>query len=397
MPHASTPLTRRRWLQRAGALGGLPLVFQVPGASLALAAAAPHPDAVRAERRLVVVMLRGALDGLAAVPALGDPAWPGVRPPNPQEAASLPLDGFFGLHPALGGLHRWYGEGRLLVAHAVATSYRERSHFDAQQLLESGGLRPFERSTGWLGRALQASNRGAVAMTPGLPVALRGAEGASSWAPTRIQAADDDLLDRLGRVMADDPALAATYERARAQQQGGLAEASRREGGAGFIDLARQAGRFLEAPNGPAVAWLESSGWDTHAGQAARLARLLPTLDGGLAALREALGARWATTTVVVHTEFGRAVSLNGSGGTDHGTAGVAFVAGGEVQGGRVRTDWPGLAPRDRLDGRDLRPTQDLRGLLKAVAARQFGLDGARLDGEVLPGGSAPWSDLWTA
>lgn len=402
MSSSPTLSTRRQWLLRASAWGGISLMLQAPGARLALAAGPSQdkrpPPAAPADRRLVVVMLRGALDGLAAVPALGDPAWASLRPALAGQPPALPLDGFFGLHPALVHLHRWYGEGRLLVAHAVATPYRERSHFDAQQLLESGSLRPFERSSGWLGRALQATHRAGVALTPGLPVALRGADGASSWAPTQLQPVDDDLLDRLSRVMAPDALLSAPFQRAREQRGGAMGDGSGSgQRGAGFVDLARQAGRFLATAGGPEVAWLESDGWDTHAGQGPRLARLLPTLDQGLGALREALGERWATTTVLVHTEFGRSVALNGSGGTDHGTGGAAFIAGGTVQGGRVRTDWPGLSPRERLEGRDLQPTQDLRGLLKALSAWQFGLDAERVDREVMPSGSPMWSGLWSA
>jgi uncharacterized protein (DUF1501 family) len=392
--------SRRRWLQAAGALAGAGGLLGWPGAHLALAAGAAPADPARADRRLVVVMLRGALDGLAVVPPVGDPGWAALRPPASATAgeasAPLPLDTMFALHPALPTLHRWYGEGQLLVAHATATPYRERSHFDAQQLLESGGARAFERDTGWLARALQASGGQAVAMTSSLPVGLRGATGATSWAPTRARDADDDLLERMGRVLAGDPALGAAFEQAREQRRGTMADAGAERAG-GFAALARQAGRFLAADRGPAVAWLESSGWDTHTAQAPRLARLLPALDQGLGALREALGSRWTRTTVVIVTEFGRSAAMNGSGGTDHGTAGVAWLAGGAVHGGRVRTDWPGLGPRDLLDGRDLRPTQDLRGLFKAVVERQFGLGQAAIEREVLPGAPPAWEGLWTA
>jgi uncharacterized protein (DUF1501 family) len=395
--NSTTSSARRHWLRQATGLAGGGWLMSAPGARLLLAAPAATPAASR-EQRLVVVLLRGALDGLAAVPVPGDPAWSGLRPAA-GAAAPLTLDGPFALHPALATLHRWYGEGSLLVAHAVATPYRERSHFDAQQLLESGGTRPFEHGTGWLGRALQAAGRDAVALTPSLPVALRGAAGASSWAPTRLHGADEDLLDRVSRLLADEPALGAAFERARAQRGGAMAEALSAAGarGAGFADLARQAGRFLAADDGPPVAWLESAGWDTHAAQAPRLVRLLPALDQGLAALRESLGSRWAHTVVLVTTEFGRSAALNGSGGTDHGTAGVAFVAGGPVRGGRVRADWPGLGRADLLDGRDLRPTQDLRGLFKAAVQRQLGLQAPTVDRDVLPGAPAAWSDLWRA
>lgn len=399
MDPSRDPIPRRRWLRAAGAWVGGGWLLAAPGARLALAARPGPGDLRPAERRLVVVLLRGALDGLAAVPPVGDPAWAALRPVGaaPPAPAALPLDALFALHPALPTLHRWYAEGHLLVAHAVATPYRERSHFDAQQLLESGGMRPFERDTGWLGRALQASGGQAVAMTSSLPLALRGAVGAASWAPTRARATDDDLLERVGRLLAEDEALGPAFERAREQRRGTMSEPTVDRGGAGFVDLARQAGRFLAVNGGPPVAWLEASGWDTHTAQQARLARLLPSLDQGLGALRDALGERWPHTTVLVVTEFGRSAAMNGSGGTDHGTGGVAWLAGGAVRGGRVLTDWPGLAPRDLLDGRDLRPTQDLRGLFKAVLERQFELQPGALDAHVLPGAPRAWSGLWTA
>ncbi len=359
------------------------------GTRLAVAAAPTRDDS-----RLVVVLLRGALDGLAAVPAVGDPAWAALRPSAVDATPPLPLDGLFALHPQLTTLHRWFGEGRLLVVHAVASPYRERSHFDAQQLLESGGQRPFELQTGWLGRALQASEARGVALGPALPLALRGAAGASSWAPSRAAAADDELLARVMRLYEHDAELAPVLRQALDQRGGAMAPAG---GGAGFVALATQAGRFLAAPDGPGVAWLDSSGWDTHTQQAPRLARLLGGLDQGLAALRSALGERWATTTVLVMTEFGRSAWLNGSQGSDHGTGAAAFLAGGAVAGGRVLADWPGLARAQLHEGRDLRPTIDLRALIKPVLQRHLPLATARLDADVLPGAPRALPDLWRA
>lgn len=392
---ANDRLNRRAALQwLAAGLGASALP-----ARLALAASSSDAQSPR----LVIVMLRGALDGLAAVPALGDPAWATLRgqeAPSPNAAEPRPLDAMFALHPALATLHGWWAERQLLVLHAIASPYRERSHFDAQQLLESGGERPFALSSGWLGRALQAAGQPAVALSPALPVALRGAEQASTWTPSRRGGSDEDLLARVSRLYGSDAALASAWSKALTQQ--GLAReagmAGTNEGGNGFTALARQAGVFLCAERGARVAWLESSGWDTHTQQAGRLQRLLGGLDEGLAALREALGAHWAQTTVLVMTEFGRSAVLNGTGGSDHGTGGVAFLAGGAVAGGRVLSDWPGLAPAQLLEGRDLRPTQDIRAVIGALLQRQFGLSQAQLRASVLPG--APASErlaLWRA
>lgn len=397
--------TRR---QALAGLGGIALPWLSAGCwpSLGLAGTG-KPESPR----LAVVMLRGALDGLAAVPAIGDPAWLSLRG-ELSPAGALPLDRMFALHPALPTLGSWYAEGHLLVLHAVASPYRERSHFDAQQQLESGGERPFALTTGWLGRALQhagqhtaqgaaqSSANSAVALQAALPVALRGAEQASTWTPERSHGPDsEDLLSRVPALYAQDPALRAAWAQAMAQRgrqaMAEHADASGPQGRAGFVALARQAGQFLAAEHGPRVAWLESTGWDTHQQQGARLQRLLTELDQGLGALRTALGTHWARSQVLVMTEFGRSAKPNGTGGTDHGTGGIAWLAGGSVAGGRVWCDWPGLAPTQLLDGRDLRPTLDIRALQVAVLQRHFGLGRTALAQHVLPGAPQALDGLW--
>lgn len=378
-----------RWLGGGAMAGVLParMVLAAPDNS---STAADHP-------RLVFVMLRGALDGLAAVPATGDPAWSALRPategPGGSTAApaGLPLTELFSLHPALGELHRWYNQGQLLVLHAVGSPYRERSHFDAQQMLESGGERPFALATGWLGRALQASRQRGVALTSAMPLVLRGAETASTWTPARSPGSRDDLMARVAELYRDDAVLRQAFAQSLAQQ--GMAAPVPSDNS--MVALARQAGSFLAAAEGPRVAWLETDGWDTHTQQAGRLGRQLAGLDSGLAALRDALGTAWVRTTVVVVTEFGRSAAFNGSGGTDHGTGGVAFVAGGAVAGGRVLADWPGLGPAQLLDGRDLRPTLDLRSVLASVVQRQFGLTHGEVSASVLPGATMLRQPLW--
>jgi len=389
------PVSRRDSLRWFGAAATTLAASALP-ATLAFAAAAS--GATADGNRLVVVLLRGALDGLAAVPAVGDPAWADLRG-HADTAATLAtpllLDGTFAMHPALGHLHHWYTEKNLLVVHATASAYRERSHFDAQQLLESGGDRPFAFQTGWLGRALQSSNQNAMAMTAAMPLALRGADAASTWTPERRGGHDTDLMARVAQMYSDDAALHTAFAQAMGQQDLAMGAEKGAQGSAGFSQLARQAGVFLSAPKGPRVAWLEAGGWDTHTQQGPRLQRLLTALDEGLGALRAALGSHWAKTTVLVMTEFGRSARLNGTGGTDHGTGGVAFVAGGAVAGGRVQADWPGLASANLLDGRDLRPTLDLRSLIAPALQRQFGLSSAQLQDQVFPGMTARPLQLW--
>ena len=378
---------RRQWLLGAAALAS-PI-------SLALAATAPNarPD----DARFVFVLLRGGLDGLAAVPAIGDPDFDATRGPLANFGAPpLALDGTpFALHPALSSMHSLYRSGELAVVHAVGLAYRERSHFDAQQVLESGGSQPYQLTTGWLGRALAAhGNRAGLALTTAVPLVLRGSERIDTWAPSALPEPSPDLVARLELLYAGDAALGEALARAKAlRQQPGMNEGPGNAGGrAAAVALARKAAEVIAAAQGPRVAVLEMGGWDTHANQAApagALANNLRTLDAALAALRESLGAAWSRTVVVVATEFGREVAVNGTQGSDHGSGGAAFVLGGAVHGGRVLTDWPGLARAQRYEGRDLRVTTDLRSVLKGVLGEHLRLPNAVIERTVFPASAA--------
>lgn len=381
---------KRRQLARALLAG-----TAAPWSALSLAGFTDAGDA-----RLVLVILRGGLDGLAAVPVPGDPQFAGARGPlAPGIGEALPLTGPFALHPALGTLHALYGEQQLAVVHATGLPYRERSHFDAQQVLESGGQRPHELTTGWLARALSATGRKGLAVQTAVPLVLRGSAEVDTWAPSVLPDPSSDLVARVERLYARDTALARALARARQLRDGaGMPERDAGSAGGGArgqaVLLARRAGEFLLRPGGPQVAVLELGGWDSHANQAApqgALANNLKLLDASIATLREALSDStnaWSRTVVVVVTEFGREVAVNGTMGTDHGTGGAAFVLGGAVRGGRVITDWPGLAPKERFEGRDLRITTDLRAVLKGVLHDHLRVARATLDTTVLPGSS---------
>ena len=398
--------TRRSLLAGALGAGALGLTSRL---SVAGMAAAPN------ENRFVFVILRGGLDGLAAVPAVGDAGFAAARGAlAPPAGTALTLDPTFALHPSLTQLHAMYGRGELAVVHATGLSYRERSHFDAQQVLESGGTRPFEIGTGWLGRALASNGtRGtrSIALSTTVPLVLRGPGVVDTWAPTvgKGGAVDPaaDLVARLERLYANDPALATALNRARALHLDDAMPADPAQAGemamndaagptrrGNFTVLAQRAADFLTQPGGPQAAVLEMSGWDTHANQAnpnGPLANGLRQLDTGLAALRDGLvaGGAWGRTVIVVATEFGRQVAINGTLGTDHGSGGAAFVLGGAVRGGRVIADWPGLAARDRFEGRDLRTTTDLRGVLRGVLADHLHVASRALNTEVFPGSEA--------
>ncbi|MXP64908.1 DUF1501 domain-containing protein [Roseomonas sp. M0104] len=360
---------------RRGLLLGLTATAATAQARLAFAGAA---SAGAEESRLVVIILRGAMDGLAALAPYGDPAYREVRgglalPEPGQEGGLLDCGGFFGLNPQLSTLHRFFLEGTLLPIHAVAGPYRNRSHFEAQDLLESGAAERL--GSGWLNRALA----GLPAPPPGkpeaglavgfdLPLLMRGPQHVGMWAPPRPVRPAPDLYARMADLLHADPLLGpAVADGMRARGYAATVLGEERGARNGFVALASAAGKLLAAPAGPRVAAMELGGWDTHADQSRRLGPVLGQLDAGIGAMQDQLGAAWSKTAVLVMTEFGRTVRINGANGTDHGTGGVAFLLGGAVAGGRVLADWPGLAEGQLFEKRDLQPTRDLRAIAKAL------------------------------
>lgn len=369
-------LDRRRFLAGTGSAG---LLFAAPRVLFAQAAT---------ERRFVFVIQRGAADGLNTVVPYADPAYASLRGAlaiDPAEASRL--DGSFALHPGLAGFAKLYAAGEALFVHAVASAYRDRSHFDGQNVLESGGSAPYQLKDGWVNRLvglLPKHGKEAIAFAPTVPLALRGKAEVTSYAPSALPAASEDLLMRVQQLYAADPQLhglwsAAMDARGMAGAQG---EGAGRQQPA---ELGRMAANFLARPSGPRIAMIETNGWDTHSAQNPRLAAQLRGLDALITSLREGLGEAWQQTVVLVATEFGRTVAANGTGGTDHGTASAALLAGGAVQGGKVLADWPGLTASALYEGRDLRPTLALDALIAAVAADAFALDRERAARTLFP------------
>ncbi len=366
--------------------------------------------------RLVVIVLRGALDGLSAVGPVGDPDYVGLhgsialstKAANP----ALPLDSFFALNPGMPVFQRMYRDNKAAIVHAVATSYRERSHFDGQDVLESGFAGPGHTTSGWLNRAIaelpkgdRAALKGGLGVGAVTPLIMRGGAAVVGWAPTALPQASDDLAMRLMDLYQHaDPALA------RSLAQGlGIEKIASREmsgdkpQGGNDIQLMRRvaegAAKLIAPQDGPRIAALAFDGWDTHfneGGGGGRLAQLLGGLDGAFEAFEKTLGPAWNDTAIVAITEFGRTARINGTVGTDHGTGTVAFLAGGAVRGGRVIADWPGLKEANLYQNRDLKPTTDLRAVLKGVLAGQFGLSPSALGSKVFPDsmGVAPMKDL---
>jgi uncharacterized protein (DUF1501 family) len=368
-------IDRRSLLLAAAAHGALLL----PGIGFARA---------ETERRLVVLLLRGALDGLHAVVPYAEPAYTAARRqlalgPG-SDGGAVKLDGMFALHASLAHTAVLYARGEALFVHAVASPYRGRSHFDGQNILESGAARPYARRDGWIGRLLPLLPGGrAVAVTPALPLVLQGSPDVVSYVPSGDDDTSEDLLERVGLLYADDALLQGLWAEALNIQR--LA-GDPGDGGRRLEQLSTVAGRFLSKRQGPRIAVLESHGWDTHTNQVVRLVRKLGKLDAALAALETALGTSWADSLVLIVTEFGRTAETNGTGGTDHGTASAVLMAGGAVRGGRVIADWPGLSRPALFEGRDLRPTTDLHTLLAGVISDHFALDPALVAQSLFPG-----------
>jgi uncharacterized protein (DUF1501 family) len=379
------------------------------------------PKLARAEGRdprFLTIVLRGALDGLAAVAPVGDPDWVKLRGDRALKldgnAPALPLDSFFALNPAMTNLHRLYQAGEATIVHAAATPYRERSHFDGQDVLESGLPRPGKADSGWLNRALggleaegRVARRGqrAFAVGPVTPLVVRGPAPVMSWTPQRIQPASEDTMMRLLELYHHtDSELARVLEGRmglmNVAQAGAMTVMDPTEGNqlpagfaaqvrAYFADAAGTAAKFLARPDGPRIGALAFNGWDTHINDGAvggRLATLLGALDGAIAAVENAMGPAWRETVVAVVTEFGRTARINGSNGTDHGTATVALLAGGALKGGRVIADWPGVKPTDLHEGRDLKATTDLRAVLKGLLKDHLRAEDKALATGVFPG-----------
>ncbi|MEM1195956.1 MAG: DUF1501 domain-containing protein [Pseudomonadota bacterium] len=343
-------------------------------------------------KNLLFVLLRGAMDGMAMLAPIDDPHFEALRPAAlPDYEGATRLAGPFALHPAFEEVGASYAGGEALFVHATATSYRDRSHFDGQDLLESGAARPNTMRSGWLNRLVallaQDTTPRALAIAPTMPLALRGAAPVSSYAPSSLPDASEDFLDRVAKLYGADEELGGLYAqaletRAMAADDGlrNLRDAKK----AGEL-----AGSLMRGDDGARIAMIELGGWDTHANQRGAFARPARNLDALLGAYAKSMGRDWENTLVLVATEFGRTARYNGTNGTDHGTASAALVMGGAVRGGRVLADWPGLAENQLYQARDLMPTTPLESVLAGAAAEHFGLNPAGVMADLFPGRNA--------
>lgn len=385
-------LTRRGLLAGAGCLAA---ACVMPDIRVAFATAP-------VEERFIFVILRGAMDGLAAIPPYGDRAYKSARGGMALPAsACIPLNNFFAAHKNLANFAKSFQQGEAAVIHAVSTPYRERSHFDAQNVLECGATAPHGARDGWLNRAISLYGRqsAALGLAVGqtIPLAMQGHAQVGTWAPAQDGLPDDTLLIALEKMYRQDAMFHAAltqavdvHDIADDAMDGMKGKYGRR--GAQNREAMRKTvmavAKILSDPKGPRIATIEVGGWDTHAQQGLEqgpLANNFAGLDAGFAALKEGLGRHWRKTVIFVATEFGRTVAQNGTGGTDHGTASCAFLLGGAVNGGRVYADWPGLDKRQQFEGRDLRPTLDLRQVAKAVLFDHLRLPPSEVEQNVFP------------
>jgi uncharacterized protein (DUF1501 family) len=398
------------------------------GAVFAWAQLPPRARADARDPRFIAIVLRGALDGLAVVAPVGDPHWRELRGADALtldgDTRGLRLDDMFALTPAMPSLHELYRHGHATIVHAAATPYRDRSHFDGQDVLQTGALEPGALDTGWLNRAVAAlapqhsadpHAKEALAIGPVTPLIMRGPAPVLSWEAQKLPPASNETTLRLIELYRHtDPVFARVLEErvgmsaiapagnadqgnpngGSAVQPGGIAQVR-----AYFTEAAGAAAKFLARPDGPRVAALAFDGWDTHVNEGplkGRLTLLLTALDDALAAIAGNMGEAWHDTVVVAITEFGRTAHINGSGGTDHGTATIAVLAGGALNGGRVVADWPGLKDADLYQGRDLKPTMDLRAVMKGLLRDHLQVSETALAGSVFPdsAGVRPTPDL---
>ena len=362
--------------------------FLGAGGATAAALAMPSMAFARANtsRRLVFIIQRGAADGLSVLGPTGDPEHASLRENFDEDLArGTKLDSFFTLHPALAGIGGLYQAREALFVHAVASPYRDRSHFDGQNVLETGGSAAYQLKDGWLNRLLSllpADDSKALALSDTVPMALRGTNQVSSYAPSKLPGPAEDLLQRVSAMYEPDQQLHGLWSEALATRMAaGDAQGAGQNGAA----TGSVAAKLLAGSSGARIAMIETNGWDTHSGQRGRLAAQLRNLDGIVGSLKSGLGADWNKTLVIVATEFGRTARPNGTGGTDHGQASAAMLLGGAVAGGKVLADWPGLSTGSLYEGRDLKPTTDLDTLIASALGQHYDLEPSRIAAALFP------------
>jgi uncharacterized protein (DUF1501 family) len=401
--NAPLNLSRRGVLATAAGFGLSLQLLAVP----AIAA-----DSAANRKKVIVVICRGGMDGLSVAPPVGDGEYRGLRGALALGDTALPLDGTFALHPQLIAVHALAKAGEARIVPAVATPDRARSHFEAQDVLETGAAGVYSTTSGWLNRTVETLSAhrkiDALSVGPTAPLILRGKVQTASWSPGRSVDAEARLPSLLQDLYRNDPLLGPALARGLATETmakdataglgGGQPAmmAGKPSGGPGAQQgreaaktLGQSLAGFMREPGGPTVAAISLDGFDSHANQAGLLTQRLAYLDAVLDGVHTGLGPEWKNTVVLVATEFGRTARANGTGGTDHGTASTALVLGGALKPGGIVGDWPTLKQNALYENRDVTPTLDMRGLFKGVLAEHMGVDRAALDNTIFPSSAA--------
>ncbi|MEI6096970.1 MAG: DUF1501 domain-containing protein [Alphaproteobacteria bacterium] len=349
--------------------------------------------ATAGDNRLIVIVLRGAMDGLDVVRPLGDSDYLGLRPSLAADAAqSHDLDGFFALHPAATPLMPLWDKGELAFAHAVATPYRQgRSHFVGQDALENGTGGEAGQLTpghdGWLNRALSVipgtTDTTAVSVGQQRLLILEGAQDTLHYFPVAESALSSQGLSLMTAVNAADPLFAKPFAEAQV-----LVSEATKDAPAKAKDSFKELGSYVaeQLSTQSRIASLSLGGWDMHNNQPRHMAGQLTALSDMVLAMKAGLGAHWGTTLVIAMTEFGRTARENGTMGTDHGTGGLMIAAGGALRGKRVMADWPGLSEANLLASRDLMPTRDVRAFAGWALRSLYGVQASTIEAMVFPG-----------
>jgi uncharacterized protein (DUF1501 family) len=344
------------------------------------------------KKNLVVIMLRGGMDGLCAVPVIGDKNFE-KRRKNILIEDTIKLNSDFALHPRLIGFNKCWKENTGSIVHATSIPYKQRSHFEGQNLMESGGKVPYQEKTGWVGRAMKLANLqgDGLALSLPMPLLLRGIPKNNNYFPTWGRLPRKDTLDLLKSVYADSSEdellqmMDFIKKRKDEQMMGGTGGGDRQKN----KNLARQAAKYLRKSDGPRVAVFEVNGFDTHAAQGGvdgTHTECLVEMDEIINNLRDNLQEAYKDTIILTVTEFGRTIKQNGGNGTEHGYGTAIFMAGGLLKKSQVHTDWPGLKRKEMYEGRDLNATIDARSVYASAMSTVFDLDFKRIQKDVFWG-----------
>ena len=338
----------------------------------------------RKKRNLVIISLRGGMDGLSAVPPI-DPTLEKFRP-DITVRRTLPLTSDFSLHPSLKNFHNAWKQGKAAIVHSSNIPYTMRSHFEGQDLMESGGHKPFTEYTGWLGRGMETAGLEGLAIALPMPLILRSKANLDNYFPTKLSTPSPKIMKQVSETYPDNSNLKSTIERVMMRPYSMLSGRGSRKA----YRLAGTAAKALAKPDGPRVAVFDINGFDTHAAQGGsdgEHADKLYNLDKIFGKLRENLGTSFDDTLIVTLTEFGRKIEQNGGNGTEHGYGTAVLMMGGLIKKAQVFSDWPGLKRKNMFEGQDLQATIDARSIYCSAMAMAFDTDFEKLKRQVF------WND----